>query len=190
MAESTTIPNVINLDKSNQIEKATDVSAIIQDVKVYLSGVVLKHEQVGEQIIGDKKLPIYEWKYVKNTEVKPLLNDMGVQSVLQTIKINVNNITSLSNINDVIVRREARHALLTITSDLFRNWNRYDLNPSNFDKIIGDLHTLIINGIYKALNEGERRFHSSNTQETFLHTDAPKEQGLLGKVFKNPFSNQ
>jgi len=148
----------------------TNPTSLLQD---------LEHSLRGE-------VPDYEnecWK--KPEEAKPLVNDKGVRKIMTTIRIFVNTNCILSNLTIHEVYDKTHEIADLITLDICSNYEEYEADKSDFDRIVVMVSQMCFFAMKRSLNEGERRFLRSTFkhQETNVQHRAPQGQSKWGSFF-------
>ena len=153
----------------SQISILTDPSDAIYQFELFLR--CLK-EKDGELIkIGGK-----HWK--------PMMNDIGINSVVMTMHSIINNMTPLSNLEDWEIAVLIRQLAYNLVDDLAFNKEKYDLNETNRTIIAGAALRFCYVFLKRPYNEGERKFFGKITHEVKQTTDINRQKSGMSL---NPF---
>lgn len=118
-----------------------------------------KMEQTFRSIIVDKKGTIIQVG-------DPLMNELGISSVIGQVQSIVNRVTILSNLNEKEVPILIDFLGDTIAKDLMVNRKAYEIeSPATRDKIFFSAITTSFVCMKRSFNQGERIFWSKIQQE-------------------------
>jgi len=114
-----------------------DINDIIQEVE---------HNIKCEVYDGDN------WKRPEN--IKPLLNQKGVNSVITTLRLRLSKIFVLSDFDEQDIYDMTRTVWNDIVDDFYLNWDEYGIRDTSAASYI--LH-MVADSIYSTLRKGYRR---------------------------------
>lgn len=104
---------------------------------------------------------------------EPLLNELGVGSVLGQVQSIVNQVTVMSNLSEAEVRLLIDFLGDTLAKDLMLNRVKYDIrNAASRDKIYFTALTSGFICMKRAFEEGDRRFWKGSQQEVTFRNEA------------------
>ena len=109
---------------------------------------------------------------------EPLLNDAGINAVIQNLTSVVNTITPLSSLNDKEVYSIICYFADNISKDFMMNAQVYGLNPRNRDRIYSTICTRAYIALKNPREEGIRRFLKHSIQEMNITQKTQESKGL------------
>lgn len=115
---------------------------------------------------------------------EPLLNDMGINSVLGQVQALMNQVTIMSNFEKNDIEKLMDYLADTLARDLMMNRVKYAVkNGYDRDKIYFQSLTSAFITLKRALDEGEKRFWRGSQQEITTRIEGSK--GSNNKSFFN-----
>ena len=121
-------------------------------------------------------------KWYRPDEVRPLLNEKGVHSILVDAYGIVNQITILSNLNDEDVRVMVLEHAKALTLKLAQTWKEFDIDKSNLTTIVLITTSMIYASLKRGLNQGERTFLKTAVSSREQIMIRPKNMDSMGQV--------
>lgn len=117
----------------------------------------------------------------------PLMNDMGVSSVIGTVQTLVSQVTIMSNLTKQSVEALMDFLSDTLARDLMANRVAYGIkSPASRDKIYFTALSTSYITMQRAFEEGDKRFWKGSVQEIHSRVEQPQKQGgMLSSL--NPF---
>ena len=94
---------------------------------------------------------------------KPLASEEGINLLMGDIRFRVHKGIFLSNLSKEDVKRIARETTRMIIKWLYLGWKKYDIEESNFDRILYDLDHTVFCALMKPLDDRERKHLSQTT---------------------------
>lgn len=89
---------------------------------------------------------------------KPIMKEEGVALLMGDLRIHMNKFSSfLTSFGIDSVNRIAKECRLATIKWIFLNWDRFDIELSNFDRIVLNVDHAIFGSLMKSLNDGERK---------------------------------
>lgn len=125
---------------------------VLQDLEVYLRG--MKWD--------DKKSA-----YVKDKNVKPMINDRGVDEIiLRVIKLRSSRIFTLSNFTDKQIYMICKQFGRNIAIELYANYKQYEINRLDIRLVTHELVDAVFASMLKARNSQLQNFLKDTTKVT------------------------
>jgi hypothetical protein len=113
----------------------------------------------------------------------PLLNEIGIRSVVGQTQSIVSQITIMSNLDDKHIVALIDFLGDTLAKDLMLNRTRYEIaNPSVRDRIYFTCLTNAFICMRRAFEEGDKRFWKGSVQEIKTTVDSQKGGGFLSAL--------
>lgn len=113
----------------------------------------------------------------------PLMNDIGINSVIGTVQSIINRITIMSNLNKHEIPLLIDFLADTLARDLMRNRVKYEIkNESARDRIYFTALSSAFMTMKRAYEEGEKRFWKGSTQEITTRVDSNNNKGMISKL--------
>lgn len=150
----------------------------------YGSGIVLLTNP--QDLIKDLELTYKNAYYDKDNNLKevgnPLMNDLGIKSVVGQVQAIVNKVTVLGNLNDENIRGLMEFLADTLAKDLMVNRIEYEITSASArDRIYYNALATAFITMKRAYEEGDRRFWKGSVQEIKQEvTQTPQKKGFLG----------
>lgn len=131
------------------------------------------------QYMGFEFFPLQnEWVRIR----EPIMNERGISKIIHFIRTTAEEI-EFSHIEKEDINRYALNLLKNELVEMFLNYKKYDLSPSDFGLIFSDLVKFTISSLNKAKHGGHRgaftRTISEDTIQKVLNEDKAKKGGLL-----------
>lgn len=118
---------------------------------------------------------------------EPLMNDLGINSVIGTIQALVNQISIMSNLDKKNIANLIDYIGDTLAKDLMINKINYGIKSSTArDKIYFTALSTSFITLKRAFEEGDKRFWKGSVQEIRTSNDSQKQGGFLSSM--NPWS--
>lgn len=115
---------------------------------------------------------------------KPMMNDIGINSILMSMHSIINNMTPLSNLDDWEVSILIRQLAYNIVDDLAFNRQKYNLSEVDRRTISGAALRFCYVFLKRPFHEGERKFFGKITHEVKQTTDINRQKSGFSL---NPF---
>jgi len=113
----------------------------------------------------------------------PLMNELGIGSVIGQIQAIVNQVTVMSNLNKTEVPMLVDFLGDTLAKDLMMNRKRYDIKtPAARDKIYFTALAESFICMKRAYEEGEKRFWKGSQQEITTRIEGQQQRSPLKKL--------
>lgn len=120
---------------------------------------------------------------------EPLLNDLGINSVLGMVQAIVNQCTVMSNLKKHDIPMLIDFLADTLAKDLMINRKKYAMSYPARNKIFFTVITSAFITMNRALDEGDRRFWKGSVQEIKSTIESSSQsRGLMSKL--NPWSRR
>ena len=118
---------------------------------------------------------------------KPMMNEVGISSILGTVQSLINRVTIMSNLEKDEVSILIDFLSDTLAKDLMMNRKEYGIDSaSTRDKIFYTALSTTFVTLKRAFQEGDKRFWKGSVQEIHSHVDGGKRKGILSAL--NPWS--
>jgi hypothetical protein len=153
----------------------------------YGSGMVLLTNP--NDLIRDLELTYRNASYDKENKIvyagNPLMNDLGIKSVVGQVQAIVNKITVMSFLNDEEIKGLMEFLADTLAKDLMLNRVQYNIKSvSARDRIFFSALSTTFITMKRAFEEGDRRFWKGSVQEIRQEvTQRPQKKSFLGFKF-------
>lgn len=116
----------------------------------------ISHRWKGEREEFDRGTNTTRW--VRPEGSVPLMNDQGIDYCIGQMEMFANKVTFLSTTSADEIYRIVRINGFTLASSLYRNWERYDIRPHNFEEICISITTFFFFAAKRSLNGDEKDF--------------------------------
>lgn len=115
---------------------------------------------------------------------KPLMNELGISSVVGIVQSIVNRVTIMSNLEKFDIQQVMDFLGDTLSRDLMMNRKTYGISTETArDKIYFTTLSTAFMTMKRALQEGEKRFWKGSQQEITTRIEGQqKKSGLLGGI--------
>lgn len=121
-------------------------------------------------------------KWYRPDEVRPLLNEKGVYSILVDAYGIVNQCTILSNLNDEDVRVMILEHGKALTLKLAVSWKEFDIDKSNLSTIVLITTSMIYTALKRGFQQGERTFLKTAVSSREQIMIRPKNMNDMGQI--------
>lgn len=119
----------------------------------------------------------------------PLMNDLGINSVLGTVQSIMNRVTVMSNLNKNEIPMLIDFLADTVAKDLMVNRVKYGINSASArDKIFFTAISSTFITMKRGFEEGDRRFWKGSVQEIRSSVETPKKTNMLATL--NPWRSK
>lgn len=122
--------------------------------------------------------------YIKFGE--PLMSEMGIREVSREVKMRINKISFLSNLDENHINEITGNLQMNLADRMFDNWEAWGIPAEAWNEIIDSLGDLVFMGLRKALDDGERK--TLRIMERRLERVQPAtgndKAGVLNTLFK------
>lgn len=146
---------------------------------------LLEHALKGEVwTAGDEETP---GKWEKPTSVKPMLNETGIQVILQKVTATVNRVVIMSNLDNEAIDNwlwDIGHSLAAeMVSNLYPV-NNWDLEFKNLDALHDLVMLFLETALKRALLDGERKklYEAQEIRETRIEDTTAKRGGAFSWI--------
>ena len=115
--------------------------------------------------------------------IKPLMNDRGINTMITTVRRYLTRNMMMSNLNQDIIFRILRTLKVTLVLNIGEKHDVYGVEEADLKLIIKMIMDTVEPTLYRALNNGERRYLNTINRrvETFADSAPPQQrQGLKG----------
>lgn len=124
--------------------------------------------------------------WVRSTGVTPLVNEMGINSLIGFVSGLANKNTILSNLSEKDVNVIMQNLCDRLAEHLFLNWEDYKIEKMNIDMVFFKIENFCLMSLKRAQDEGERSFlkQTESRREIINVGDGGKRSilpGWLGK---------
>lgn len=152
-----------------------DPRDIVDQLDHYLKGEILKQDENGE----------YKWERPDN--IKPMLNDAGVQAILQKVSTLVSRVVIMSNLEEKTINTWCWDLGHDLAAELpSRMWpvNEWDIDFRNLDVIHNMIMLFVEASLKRALLDGERKklYEAQTIQETRIDDRGQSKGGFLSWI--------
>jgi len=128
------------------------------------------------------------WTVVNGVEVQkdmaPLLNKVGISKMMSIVNLYLNRNVMMSTLSQEIIFRMMRGFAATIILNLGENYDVYEIDQTDLKLIVKMLKDTVETTLYRALNNGERRYLNTVNKriETFADNPIPQNgrRGMFG----------
>src|SRR3990167_10878754 len=108
-------------------------------------------------------------------EIKPMLNERGVHSILIDAYSVVNQNTILSNLSEEDVSKIVIELGKSVTFKLAMNWKEFECEKSNLSTIVLTVSTMAYTALRRGFEQGERTFLKTAVRTTETIMQRPQE---------------
>lgn len=118
--------------------------------------------------------------------MKPLLNDLGIQMVLSECEPLISRNLINSNLDEDFIRRMLEHTSNTILDNLCDFYDDYNINELNLDHILQIVKNVIKPAPFRALKGWTKRMDNSMNKriDAYTHTEDATQKGGFFQMFK------
>ena len=149
-------------------EKLTKWQETTDDIAEYL-----EHDLRGDSWKLDQNSQTGRWVH---DERDRLMNDEGIRAVTSLVKMSVNKIITLSDVNDDDIARICKRLHLALAKHFFHNQQKYAIKISYLELITTKIMNFVYVGLKKARGGGERQFLSKTERRAERHTMPAQQQ--------------
>ena len=119
-------------------------------------------------------------------EIPPLLNRVGLSKMMSIVNLYLNRNVMMSTLTQEIIFRMMRGFAATIIFNLGENFDVYEIDQTDLKLIVKMLKDTVETTLYRALNNGERRYLNTINKRIETFADGPainKQHGMFGSRF-------
>lgn len=140
------------------------------------------------RMLGGYEITINEKNEVvkrRDKNIRPLMNDLGIERVISLVRGVVNPVTSLSNIDDEEANELIRQVLYDFTIDLCLNMDRWNVDIGDRGTITSIVKSIVFMQIKRPVAGHESHNFRTQTFEQNVQQsyNQPPQQGGLFSIF-------
>lgn len=155
-----------------------DKADLLDKIKPDLIVEVIRHRLMGEELINGK--------WIANAHlVDKALSFKGAWDIANLMLGVSSQNVSLSKLNDIEIRNRTLSVVKTAMRLCLRNWREYGIVGSDQFYFV---YEIVMSNTFITLKqpegEGMRKFIGGSWSESHVHNTAPKQDGLLGGLFR------
>lgn len=158
----------------SQIAILTDPTDSLYDFELFLRR-LKKNEDGTLSMVGGRRL----WK--------PMMNDVGINTVLLCMQGVVNQMTALSNLDEQEIYTILRDFTYNMVESLAFNRSKYNLEVTDRPVVVGSARRFLYIFMKRPFQEGDKKFFKGITQEIKQTTEISKPKSGFSL---NPFSKK
>lgn len=132
---------------------------------------ILKGERLQEvenktidKVTGEE-IKTYSQEWVLHKGSRALLNESGISKIINSMYTFLNRNMYLANLSEERALKITRDVCLSVNRQLFFGNKLYNLSTDDYGSVVNQLLTLCLSATSRPMNEGERKFFKTTTQE-------------------------
>lgn len=133
----------------------TNPKEVLKEIEMTLKGMTYDYQKE-------------EWKLLKDAQ--PIVNDLGVNSLMTDARPFINQISTLSNISIDQISKIVVNLGRTVKNKLKMNWKEFGIDKSNLSTVVFAITNPAFMTGLRAMGEGERRFLKTSVRAVESYT--------------------
>lgn len=148
--------------EESSLVKQTNPNAVLKEIEMTLRG---------------KKWDEETQEWIKPIGCSPLINELGLNSIMADARGVINQNTILSNFNINQISKIIINFGRTVMNKIKMNWKEWEIDKSNLSTVLYTVTNPAYASLMRAMGEGEKRFLKTSVRAVESYTAHTKPSG-------------